>query len=265
MSVHAHLKLPKEHGAWAMFSVPMITGILVARSPSWPVVFLALSTTFLFIARESLVVWWRSRQRGRSHREAQLRLAIYLGLAALFGAPLVFVARLFGLIPFGAAALVLLLINMKQAEQLEERTIIGEMLAIIGMTMTAPAVHYAARGEWQMTALWLWALSALYFMSSVFYVKLRVLTAHARSDDHRRQIRRRCALYHGFLLSALVALTLTGNVNLFAVIAFAPALGRAFWHVLTPASHLNLRRVGVLEIVYSLVFLAFIALSFSRA
>lgn len=265
MSWHATLKLPKEHGAWAMVSVPLIIGAVVAGSFSWRVVLLTLSATFLFIARESLVAWWRARQRGRVQRDAPLRLLIYGGLAAGFGAPLVFVYRLIWLIPFGVVAVALLAINTKQTEQLEERTIIGEILAIIGMTMTAPAAHYVARGEWHKTALWLWALSALYFTSSVFYVKLRVLTAHARTDELRRQIRRRCALYHGFLLGALLVFTLTGNVNLFAVIAFAPALGRAFWHLVNPAGQLNLRRVGMLEIVYSLVFLVFIALSFSRA
>jgi len=265
MSVQAILKLPKEHGAWAMFYVPLVVGAVVAASFSWRLALLALSATFLFIARESLVVWWRARQRGRPQREAQLRLLIYCGLAAVFGAPLVFVYRLVWLIPFAVVAVILLAVNMKQAEQLDERTIIGEILAIIGMTMTAPAAYYVARGEWHGSALWLWALNALYFTSSVFYVKLRVLTAHARTDEMRRQIRRRCALYHGFLLGALVVFTLTGNVNLLAVIAFAPALGRAFWHLVNPAGQLNLRRVGVLEIVYSLVFLVFIAWSFSRA
>ena len=137
MSVQAILKLPKEHGAWAMFYVPLVVGAVVAASFSWRLALLALSATFLFIARESLVVWWRARQRGRPQREAQLRLLIYCGLAAVFGAPLVFVYRLVWLIPFAVVAVILLAVNMKQAEQLEERTIIGEILAIIGMTMTA--------------------------------------------------------------------------------------------------------------------------------
>jgi hypothetical protein len=50
----------------------------------------------------------------------------------------------------------------------------------------------------------------------------------------------------------------------FLTIAFAPALGRAFWHVVQPAERVNLRRVGIAEIFNALVFLIFAALAFRR-
>jgi hypothetical protein len=161
--------------------------------------------------------------------------------------------------------LVLLAVNADQATRREDRTIVGEILAIIGLTMTAPAAHYVARGVWEHTALWLWALNALYFTSSVFYVRWRVLSAHARHEDERQQIRRHCAFYHSSLVVALGALALTGNVNLFILLAFAPAVGRAFWHLLKPAADLNLRRIGLLEIVYSTIFMVLVSLAFYRA
>ena len=110
-------------------------------------------------------------------------------------------------------------------------------------------------------ALWLWALCALYFASSVFYVKLRVYWLNRRKEQARRQARFRCALYHAFLLAALLVLAVTGSLNLFALVAFAPVLARSFWQLIKPATRLNLRRIGVLEIIYSVVFLIFITLS----
>ncbi|MEP7274445.1 MAG: hypothetical protein ABI882_23340 [Acidobacteriota bacterium] len=50
----------------------------------------------------------------------------------------------------------------------------SEVMAITGLTMTAAAAYYTASGQWSQTVIWLWALSAAYFASSVFYVKLRV-------------------------------------------------------------------------------------------
>jgi hypothetical protein len=55
-----------------------------------------------------------------------------------------------------------------------------------------------------------------------------------------------------------------GHSHVFALIAFAPVLMRTAWHLLKPADQLNLRRVGVLEILYSLIFLIFITLTFNR-
>src|SRR5215216_789588 len=256
------LGLPKEHGAWAMLYVPLVVGVLVAGAFSLRVLALTLSASFLFIARESYLAWWRARSRGQAQPEARRRMLIYLGLAALFGAPLVLISKLFLLAPFGLATLGLLIFNARQAVRREDRTIGGEIMAIAGLTLAAPAAYYTARGRFDSTALWLWALCALYFASSVFYVKLRVYSVARRRELERRVSWRSCALYHAFLLAGLVALFFQGSFNLSILIAFFPVLARSFWQMANPAEKLNLRRVGVLELVYSLVFLIFITLTF---
>lgn len=265
MRIRASLRLPKEHGAWTMLYVPFVVGALVAASASWQMMMLALSVTFFFIARESLLVWWRARCRGQKQEGAQRLMLVYGGLAALFGGPLVLIDHLYGLVIAGLAALALLTFNTYQAARLKDRTIGGELIAILGLTLTAPMAYYVARGGWDRTALWLWALCALYFMSSVFYIKLRVYSLNPRKEDARRRTWQHCAFYHAFLLGSLIVLALTRSLNLFALIAFAPVLARSFRQLAYPASQTNLRRVGVLEILYSLVFLVFITLTFRIA
>ena len=265
MSVRKRLELPKEHGAWVMLYVPFVVGALVAGSLSWRVLLLLLSITFVFIARESLLAWWRARHRGQDKPEAMRLMLCYFGLASLFGAPLIFVWHLFLLAPMGLLTALLLVLNAEQAVRREDRTIGAELLAILGLTLTAPAAYYVARASWEITALWLWALSALYFASSVFYVKLRVHAINPRKEQESRSVWRRCALYHVFLLAALLVLALMGSLGLLAVIAFAPVLARTFRHLFKPGERLNLRRIGVLEIIYSLIFLAFITMTFRPA
>src|SRR5262245_31049473 len=167
MRLRFALKLPKEHGAWVMLYVPFVLGAAVAGSVNWPVLLLLLSATAVFISRESLLVYWRARARGRDAAEVGRTLLLYLARAAAFGSPLFFAFKLLWLIPLGLAGAVLLLINGKQATRMEERSTSGEIMAIGGLTMTAPAAYYAASGQWDMTALWLWLLSALYMASSV--------------------------------------------------------------------------------------------------
>jgi hypothetical protein len=265
MSFRSTLKLPKEHGAWAMLYVPFVLGVAVAGRVNWPVLLLLLSTTAAFISRESLLIYWRARARGRETAEAGRMLLLYLALAAAFGSPLVLAFKLFWLIPLGLIGAALLLINGAQATRMEERETMSEVMAIGGLTMTAPAAYYAASGRWEMTALWLWLLNVLYMASSVFYIKLRVYRLNSRKQAEQRQALRSCAVYHSFLIVALPALIFAGSLGLFAFIAFAPALVRTFWGMLKPKSKVNLVRAGILEIVYSLVFLVCAALGFRSA
>jgi len=265
MSLRSALKLPKEHGAWAMLYVPFVLGVTVAGRVNWQILLLLLSTTAAFISRESLLVYWRARARGRDAVEARKTLLLYLALAAAFGSPLILAFELFWLIPLGLIGASLLLINGRQATRMEERAAISEIMAIGGLTMTAPAAYYAASGRWEMTAFWLWLLSMLYMASSVFYIKLRVYRLNPRKHAEQRQAWRSCALYHSFLIVALPALIFAGGLGLFAFIAFAPPLVRTFWGMLKPKTKVNLTRAGILEIVYSMIFLICAALGFRPA
>jgi hypothetical protein len=265
MSLRSALKLPKEHGAWVMLYVPFVLGVAVAGRVNWPVLFLLLSATAAFISRESLLAYWRARARGREAAESGRTLSLYLALAAAFGSPLILIFELFWLIPLGLIGAALLLINGKQATRMEERGTTSEIMAIAGLTMTAPAAYYAASGRWEMTALWLWLLSALYMASSVFYIKLRVYRLNPRKQAEQRLALRSCAFYHSFLIVALPALSFAGSLGLFALIAFTPALVRTFLGMFMPKTTVNLMRAGIMEIAYSLIFLVCAALEFRAA
>ena len=96
-------------------------------------------------------------------------------------------------------------------------------------------------------------------------MRLRVYSLSPRKEREKRWLWKRCALYHSSLLVLLLLLAATGHLGAFALIAFAPALGRAFWTMFKPAVRLNLKRVGTFELVYSMIFLVFVTLSFSGA
>src|SRR5262245_14285887 len=148
---------------------------------------------------------------------------------------------------------------------MEERSTTGEILAIGGLTMTAPAAYYAAGGRFDVTAFWLWLLSALYMASSVFYIKLRVYRLNPRKQTEQRQAWRSCAFYHSFLIVALPALIFAGSLGPFAFAAFTPALFRTFWGMFNPKSKVILMRAVILEIVYSVVFMICVTLGFRAA
>lgn len=254
--------LPREHGAWAMLAVSCLLGVLVGGRFDLQIASLGAAALLVFVSRESLLVWRRAQKRGRDARRAGWLFISYLALAAAASAPLLWTGLWFDLAPLGLAAAVLLIVNGEQGAQLEDRTIGSELLAIAGITLVAPAVHCAARGAWQLESLGLWLAAAAYFASSIFYVKLRVLDAHTRRADARNRVWRICLGYHASLFAALALLALTGRLSIFVIVAFTPVLGRAFRAIARPVRELNLKRIGMLEIAYSLVFLAAATIAF---
>jgi YwiC-like protein len=259
------VRLPKEHGAWAMLYVPFLLGTLAGsrHTLTLPAIFLLLSSvTFLFIARQSLLDWLVARNRGKSEPTAFRMMCIYTGLSGVFGGVLVFSYQLTWLVAIASLSVVLLVFNSWQVVRRKDRTVGTETIAIIGLTATAPTAYYVCRGEWASEGWVLWALCALYFASSVFYVKLRVLSLSRRRNDLRRQSWRYCAFYHLFLLLVLIILNVTSHTNLYILAAFLPVLIRTVWELQRPSNQISLRRIGLLEIAYSLVFLLFITIGY---
>src|ERR1051325_5499290 len=87
MKIRTTFKLPKEHGAWAMLYVPFAVVTLVASRLSFRLLLLLMSVTFVFIARESVLTWFRARSRGRNDSESRRLMITYLLLAGILGTP----------------------------------------------------------------------------------------------------------------------------------------------------------------------------------
>src|ERR1041384_740876 len=119
MSKRSSLRIPREHGAWAMLYVSF-----------------ALAVTCVFIAHESLLAWWRSRSRGQENIEARKFAAGYLVLAGVFGAPLLLAYHLYLLAPIALGAVVLLAVKASVAAKKQDRTVSSEMVAIAGLAFT---------------------------------------------------------------------------------------------------------------------------------
>ncbi len=265
MRFRTALRIPKEHGAWGMLYVPLASGGLVVWEGGWRFLLLALSVTFVFIGREPLLALWRARSKGREAEGAARLLIMYLALAAICAAPLVLVWRLYGMLALGAAATGLLVWNAGQAAKREERTIPTELIGIAGLTLTAPAAYYTGVMRWDLTGLWLCLANALYFASSVFYVRYRVVAAHGADAAKLARVRSLCGFYHWGLAMIGVVVPFEGRALFYLAAAFAAVVLRAFYYLIRPAKTMVLRQIGRLEIVYSLVFLVFSVLAFRAA
>jgi hypothetical protein len=246
-----------------MFFVPFAVGWLAAARWAWPVLWLLAASTAVFLSRESLLFWWRARRQGRDTDGAGGALAWYAAAAALAGFPLLAVWHLYAIGVLALLGISGLLITAELTVRRQGRSAATEFIAIAVSALNAASAYCAAVGHWTTEAIALWALSAVYFASSIFYVKLRVQDAHGKRTECVTRARRRCAAYHVGLLAALLALVITDSLPLFAFVAFLPILARAFAQVFRPSRELNLRRIGWLEVTWSVVFLVVVGLGFS--
>jgi len=217
--------VPREHGAWGILLIPFTTAVGAAGVWNLPVALLLVSVLCFYIARTS---WLK-----RNYRWTAILLAGSLATAV----PLVAVWRLWWLPAFGAVAAVL-------AIQPTSQSLWRQLLAVAGLTLTAPAAWYVATGTLDYR---LWLLNVLYFVGGVFYVRMHLAAAVARRPVQRAPT----LVYHAALAAVAAVWQPVGLV-------FVPGIARAFVGVVRLSPTLRIKRLGWTEVAYSVLFAALV-------
>lgn len=246
---------PKEHGSWGMFFIPLLLGLLTAGQLNTPALLFFVSATAAFLAREPVMTSWRELRRGTGDSGAKRATVAYVSLSALLGLPLLVFFGRYWLVPIALAAALTVVSHAERAMRGKGRSVSAELLAIAASMLVAPAAVYAATGEWG-PGWELWALSTAYFVSSVFYVKMRVTAAHQPGKPAAVRARKHCAAYHVALTAALPFIP--------GAVAFVPVILRAMHRVFRPTSHLSLKQVGWTEVAYSLFFVVVVSARYAQ-
>ena len=236
-----HPPMPREHGAWGILFIPFATAVAVSGVFDLKVALLLVSILCFYIARASYLkhnIKWT---------------AILLAGSILFALALIVKWSLWGLIGFGAVAAPL-------AFRQNGRSAIAQVIAVCGLTLTAPAAWYVATGQINAKALWLWLLNALYFVGGVFYVKMHIAAAARRKP--LQSLREKAAiggstLLHSAGLSVCLAALIAGKAIPPVVCgAYLPGVARAIAGIGRLSPTLRIKRLGWTEVAYSIVFAA---------
>ena len=141
-----------------------------------------------------------------------------------------------------------------------DRTILSELIGIVSLTSSAPVLYYVSKQRADAVLILLWGLHILYFISSLFYVKMLVARCSAKSTA--RQLTVQCVAYHAILLFSLALLAWQKQLPVLILIAFVPILLRTAYGVRPSENRLNLRKVGYAEMSFTLFFLIVTVISF---
>jgi hypothetical protein len=251
------IPIPREHGTWAMLYIPMLLAVVLTGVLNLKSFLFFLAVTALFFLRDPLESSARLRilRVHERRRYFDLWSSIFALIALIAGTVLIFYYRLFDLIWFASFFLAVFVAHLVLSHHKQERGIVSQLIAVVALTSTGPAMQYVVTGSVNSITWSLWILSILYFSSSVFFVKMHVRRHTQKADA--RSITVKCFAYHVFLVVVLTALAAYSFIPALTMIAFAPVVLRIFFSM-SHNSTLNLKRIGIAEVMYTLFFAGWI-------
>ncbi len=259
------IRMPAEHGAWGMLMVPLLSAAAVAGAWNVPVAICAALALGLFVLRGS------AEQQGgwRALRTAE-HVALALVLLAMAEA-LVLAYERTQLVAVAAAGVALYgmqeaIVRAHNESRTEKRSLAAELTGVMLLSLAAPAAWIAARGRLEIEGAQIWAMTVLFFLGGVLYVKYRVrgLLAHREFSGWRERLAFAWPVffYHFLLLAFLAASVFLRELSAAVLLAFAPGIARATGLIFQLGERFPIRRLGWMEIVHSVVFAALLVMAY---
>lgn len=258
--------MPREHGAWAMLIVPLWVGIGTTGGVSGPAILFALTAFGFFLLRYPLMLAIKSRAPAARANALQWS-AIYGAFTLVWSAALVISLPNWLLLPLGALGFVSLVVYLWNAARRAEMTTAGEWIGIAGLALGAPGAYLVSTGRLDTTAVTLYLLNLFYFGGTVFYVKFKVREQQrlVRVSDPwtaRLWAGRLTLVYHLLVLALVASFAGLGILPALAPVAFIPVVCKAIGGVVTSPSRPNLRRLGFIELGFTMVFALVILIAY---
>jgi hypothetical protein len=252
---------PREHGAWGILLVPLVTGATVALLQGQaitPIIFFLLASLALFCSRtpvEALLGTSAQRAQTSPERRAALTAAgAYLSVAAASLLVLFWGGKNQALLLLGAASALSFGAQALLRKLGRSTRLASQIVGCIGLTSTSAGAYYVATGRLDSIAYMIWTANWLFAANQIHMVQLRIRAAKIAGFTNR--------VSHGwkFLLSEILTVALL--VTFFhyqllpkmSVIAFHPMLLRgAAWFFKKPRP-LRVHRLGLMELGFAMIF-----------
>jgi 4-hydroxybenzoate polyprenyltransferase len=259
------LLVPHEHGAWAMLIAPLVTGIGAGGFMSADTWLFVLTVFGFFLLRFPLMLALKSR--AADARASALRWsAAYGALTFVSGALLLISTRLVALAWLGALGLATLLVYLWLAARRAEMTIWGEWMGIAGLALGTLGAYILAKQALDATAISLYLLNCLYFGGTVLYIKFKVReqprVASLPNLQARLESGRACILYHVSVAALVAIFAATRWLPALVPVAFLLPMCKVIVGVLNKPERLNIRRLGFIELGFTLAFVLIMLMSF---
>ena len=261
--------LPREHGAWGMLLVPLLTGAAAGNPRGerilWILLFAAVALGLFCLRTPVEAALQISPVRPQNDAERRLiHYFIYFYASAVGSAlvVLIFRAHAYGLLLLGAAAAIAFLLQAVLKQLGRQTRMNAQLTGAIALSSTSMGAYYLATGHFGLTAAMIWLANWLFAANQIHFVQLRIHSARAITP-HEKFFQGRVFLLHQALCLLLLGLIWrAGWLPGLILVAFGPLFVRGFAWFLESPRPLQVRRLGVSELLYAIVFGMFFVLGF---
>jgi hypothetical protein len=253
--------IPREHGAWGMMLVPLVTGAVVALRSGVNGGALALfivAAMSLFWLRTPVEAWLgTSAIKAQTDDERMFVLKAVLGigsLAAASTATLLWNRQNRGLLLIGAIAALAFAVQAGVKRLGRKGRMPSQIIGAVGLTSTAAGAYYVATGKLDHVALALWLANWLFAGNQIHFVQVRIRSSRATATDEKLKQGLPFFAGHVGLIGVILTACRFGIFPAAIALAFVPVLFRgALWFVRGPQP-LDVHRLGFSELAHALIF-----------
>lgn len=262
--------ITREHGSWAVLFVPMIVGFAYANEISWNVLLLAFSALGVFMSYVPVHMILREYAAGtRDYQKIWGPIfwsTIYLGIGVTCIVPLLSQGYWY-LLPIGVAGLSSFFGNYLLTTTVK-KSIASDLVAIAGLTLSAPSAYYISTNKLGMNALALWILNGLFFGCSVFYVHMKIRVSGLKKEswqwEDKLTIGSLNILYHVAVIIIVAVIVSYINTSSIVILAFVPMFIHAIVGTVNLHRKTKFKHLGLLLLAQSVVFGILLVVSFSH-
>ncbi len=251
---------PREHGAWGILLVPLVTGAAIGELHGGavaPVVLFLAASLALFCLRtpvEALLGASAMRaQKGAERQWVLLGAVVYSAIAAVT-LLLLFRHGNRGLLLLGAAAAASFGLQAGLRKLGRSTRTSSQVLGAIGLTSTAAGAYYVTTGRLDARALALWGANWLFAANQIWFVQLRLHAAKVEGMGKRFAAGWHALLWLGLTIVLLFVAFEARTLPRRAVLAYHPMILRNLWWFFQKPRPLNVHRLGVRELISAIVF-----------
>ncbi len=269
---HRALIIPREHGAWGLLLVPIVTGAGAAFrqcSHIFPLILLSAAALALFWLRtpaESLLGTSAMRaQTSEESRTVKLAIVVLGGIAALALCALLWAGKNADLWPLGAFVAAAFVAQALLKKLGRRARMLSQIVGTIGLTAAAPAAYYVITGSFNATAWMLWLANILFAGDQIHYVQLRLHTAKIEGFRAKLAQGWAFALGQAFMTAVLTLACMSRLMPAIVSLAFAPLLFRGWFYFVQEPSPLIVRRLGWGELKHATAFCILFIATFTLA
>ncbi len=255
------LLIPREHGAWGLLLIPLLTGVfagLKVVANVFPALLLALAAIALFWMRTPAeIALGTSPIRAQSAAETNRLLIATAGLGSL--AMLCVSALLWGggnrgLLLLGACAAAAFIGQALVKRMGKKARMAAQLIGSAGLTVTAPAAWYVITGRLDAHAMGLWMANWIFAGNQIYFVQLRLHGARLNSWQEKLQFGRWFFVGQLFMSAVLALIVRERVMPALCLVAFVPLLARGFFWFRSGLQPLVVKRLGWSEMAHGVAF-----------